>query len=98
MNVSSRHVVILIRQATLLALLCASVRGQGPEAGSEGQTWLRMTISDGRLSDLRWPDFSDYRQHVLKFYRSSGDSLWWVKGMEPTRQARETIALLSAAG
>jgi murein L,D-transpeptidase YcbB/YkuD len=87
-----------IAQAVLLALLCASGLAQAPEASSEGQTWLRTTISDGRLSDLRWPNFSDYRQHVLKFYQLNGDSLWWVKGMEPTRQAGQMIALLSSAG
>lgn len=46
---------------------------------------------------MRWPDFSDYRQHVKKFYELNGDSLWWVKGMEPTAQARQMIAVLLEA-
>jgi murein L,D-transpeptidase YcbB/YkuD len=87
-----------IQLMVLLALLCSSGRAQAPESGSEGQTLLRTTISDGRLPDLHWPDFSDYRQHVGKFYQQNGDSLWWVKGTEPTRQAMQMIALLSAAG
>ncbi len=65
--------------------------------GSEGQAWLRTTISSGS-SDLRWPDFSDYRKHVKKFYELNGDSLWWVKGMEPTAQARQVIAVMLQAG
>ena len=64
---------------------------------SEGQARLRTTISSGS-SDLRWPDFSDYRNHVKKFYEFNGDSLWWVKGMEPTTQARQVIALMLQAG
>lgn len=36
------------------------------------------------LGDLRWPDFHDHNV----------DSLWWVKGTEPTEQARHVIALL----
>ena len=55
---------------------------------------LSAAISRGSFSDLRWPDFSDYSKHVKKFYEFNGDSLWWVKGMEPTAQARQVIALL----
>jgi len=64
------------------------------ELSTEGQAWLDAAISRGSFSDLRWPDFSDYSQYVKKFYEFNGDSLWWVKGMEPTAQARQVIALL----
>ncbi len=67
------------------------------ELSSEGQAWLGTAISRGSFSDLRWPDFSDYSKHVKKFYEFNGDSLWWVKGMEPTAQARQVIALLLKA-
>ena len=64
---------------------------------SEGEARLQSAIGSGLLPDLRWPDFSDYREHVRKFYEFSGGSLWWVKGMEPTAQARQMIALLLQA-
>jgi murein L,D-transpeptidase YcbB/YkuD len=67
------------------------------DLGSEGQAALRTAISGGSFPDLRWPDFSDYREHVKKFYEFSGDSLWWMKGMEPTPQARQLIAILLQA-
>jgi murein L,D-transpeptidase YcbB/YkuD len=67
------------------------------ELSSEGQAWLRAAISRGSFPDLRWPDFSDYGKHVKKFYELNGGSLWWVKGMEPTAQARQVIALLLQA-
>ena len=50
-----------------------------------------------RFPDLRWPDFSDYSPHLNKFYELNENSLWWVKGMEPTPQARQVIALMLQA-
>jgi murein L,D-transpeptidase YcbB/YkuD len=70
---------------------------RAPELSAEGQAWLRTAISSGRFPDLHWPDFSDYSKHVKKFYEFNGDSLWWVKGMEPTPQARQVIALMLQA-
>jgi murein L,D-transpeptidase YcbB/YkuD len=63
----------------------------------EGQSVLRAIVQAGTLSDLRWPDFSDYQNHVRKFYESYGYSLLWVKGMEPTPEAQQVIALLLQA-
>jgi len=71
--------------------------GTSQELSSEGQAWLRVTITGGKFLDLRWPDFSDYRGQVQKFYETNGNSLSWIKGMEPTPQAREVIALLLQA-
>jgi len=70
---------------------------RAPVLSAEGQAWLRTVISSGSFPDLRWPDFSDYSKHVKKFYESNGDSLWWVKGMEPTAQARQVIVLMLQA-
>jgi len=67
------------------------------ELSSEGQAWLHSTISSGNLPDLRWPNFSDYGKHVTMFYELNGNALWWVRGMEPTPQARQMIVLLSQA-
>ena len=81
----------------LMALFCSFAQAQ-VGLSSADQTWLSGAIGSGSFSDLRWPDFSDYRNHVQKFYGLNGDSLWWVKGMEPTSQARQLIALLLQAG
>jgi len=67
------------------------------QLSAEGQATLRAIIQSGNLADLRWPDFSDYTKHVQKFYESSGYALAWVKGMEPTPQARQVIAVLQEA-
>lgn len=64
------------------------------QLSSEGQAWFRSAVTSGSFPDLRWPDFSDYREHVTKFYEFSGGSLWWIKGMEPSAQARQLVALI----
>jgi L,D-transpeptidase YcbB len=77
--------------------LTSSARAQ-VSLSPEGQGWLRTAISSGSADLLRWPNFSDYSKHVQKFYEFNGNSLWWVKGMEPTPQARQVIALMLLAG
>jgi murein L,D-transpeptidase YcbB/YkuD len=63
----------------------------------EGQAALRATIDSGKLAQLRWPDFSDYTKLVKEFYDLYGNSLPWVRGMQPTTQAQQVIALLLQA-
>jgi murein L,D-transpeptidase YcbB/YkuD len=70
----------------------------GPQQLSpEGQASLRGIIQAGNLSDLRWPDFSDYGKLMTEFYQSYGYSLPWVRGMEPSAQTRQVIAILKNA-
>jgi murein L,D-transpeptidase YcbB/YkuD len=64
---------------------------------SDGQASLRSIIQSGNLSELRWPDFSDYRKHMQKFYESYGYSLPWIRGMQPTAQAQQVISVLLKA-
>jgi len=75
----------------------ANVSTKAPELGSEGQVWLLRTIESGNSADLRWPDFSDYRTHVKRFYGFNGYSLWWIKGGEPTVPARQLITFFRQA-
>jgi hypothetical protein len=77
----------------------ASAKSAAPpqQLSSDGQGSLRAIIQAGNLSDLRWPDFSDYKKHMQKFYESYGYSLPWVRGTEPTAQAQQVIALLLQA-
>jgi len=63
----------------------------------EGQTSLRAIIQAGNLADLRWPDFSDYTKLVKEFYDLHGNALPWVRGMEPSPQAKQVIAILLQA-
>src|SRR5882672_3630076 len=67
------------------------------QLSSNGQAALRGIIQSGNLSELRWPDFSDYGKHVQKFYASYGYALPWIRGMQPTAQAQQLIAVLLKA-
>jgi murein L,D-transpeptidase YcbB/YkuD len=64
------------------------------QVSSDGQALLRGIVHSGNLSELRWPDFSDYRNHVQKFYEANEYSLSWTRGMQPTVQAQQLISVL----
>jgi L,D-transpeptidase YcbB len=75
----------------------ASTATPPQQISPEGRASLQAIIQAGNLPDLRWPNFSDYTKHLQKFYNSYGYSLPWVRGMEPSPQARQLIALLLQA-
>jgi murein L,D-transpeptidase YcbB/YkuD len=54
-------------------------------------------VLSGRLPDLRWPDFSDYRVHLKSFYEPSGYGLAWNRQGQATPQARAIIEVLEQA-
>jgi murein L,D-transpeptidase YcbB/YkuD len=58
---------------------------------------LRNIVSSGQLSDLRWPNFSDYRTQVMNFYAANGYTLAWVDNDQPTQQAQEAVQVLKQA-
>jgi murein L,D-transpeptidase YcbB/YkuD len=60
----------------------------------DGQASLDAIIKAANAPELRWPDFSDYKAHVQKFYGFYGGALPWVRGMQPTSQAQQVIAIL----
>jgi murein L,D-transpeptidase YcbB/YkuD len=69
----------------------------GSQLSAGGQAWLHQAVDSGNSPDLRWPNFSDYDQHLKKFYDFNGYSQWWVKGGQPTAQAMQVIAVLRQA-
>jgi L,D-transpeptidase YcbB len=68
-----------------------------PSGTSDVSTLLSGIASAGRLPDLRWPDFSDYREHVQNFYQPSNFTPAWVRTGKPTPQALAVIELLKQA-
>jgi murein L,D-transpeptidase YcbB/YkuD len=75
----------------------ASTATPPQQVSPEGRAWLESTIQSGNLPDLRWPNFSDYRGHLQKFYDSYGYSLPWVRGMQPSPQSQQIILSLLEA-
>jgi L,D-transpeptidase YcbB len=82
------------RRARAQSETSAQAAAPPQQLSPDGQASLRAIILAGNLPELRWPDFSDYRAHVQKFYDSYGEALPWVRGMQPTTQAQQLIAIL----
>ena len=77
-----------------------SRRGSQPvpqPLSTAGKGLLRTLLQAGALSELRWPDFGDYRAHVAKFYETNDFALRWVREMQATQQAQDVIALFCQA-
>ncbi len=94
--------LFLLTNACLVALLLATaaVGSQSPataDVPSQFSVTLRQIAAAGRLTDLRWPDFSDYRIHVANFYDSAGYSSAWLRNNQPTQQAQDLIEVLKQA-
>lgn len=57
----------------------------------------RDLILSGRLDDLRWPDFSDFRADINDFYEPAGYAPAWSRNGTITRQAIDVIEVLKRA-
>jgi len=91
------HNIGAVRRARWQAEGSTSRVAPPQQLSSDGQASLRRIINSGNLSELRWPDFSDYGKHVQKFYEAYRYSLPWVRGMRPTAQAQQVISILLKA-
>lgn len=61
------------------------------------QDELRNLVGQGVLAELRWPDFSDYRVQVQKFYEPTAYALAWIENGNPTLQAEAMITVFGGA-
>src|SRR5215471_14793835 len=75
----------------LLSLLL-HVSGQPALQSQSGNVTalIRSIAAAGRWNDLRWPNFSDYRSDVSRFYQPSYAPAWLDKG-QPTSEALAII-------
>jgi L,D-transpeptidase YcbB len=58
---------------------------------------LSAMIQVGRLSDLRWRNFSNYRSRLREFYEPTDYSPAWLVGNQPTSQAQAMIQVFRDA-
>ena len=58
----------------LLLSVCAPLVAQTVEVppATEGGRLIETLITAGRMDELRWPDFSDYRKHLRNLYGANG--------------------------
>ena len=77
----------------LLAVACMLIDARAQQVS----TALRQIAEAGRLDDLRWPDFTDYRQHVKNLYEPVGYVPAWIRDGQASPQARSVIGILQRA-
>jgi murein L,D-transpeptidase YcbB/YkuD len=64
-----------------------------PESGAA----LSAIVAGGQLSDMRWPDFSDYVVWLKRFYEPANYAPAWIAASQPTAQAVAVIGVLQGA-
>src|SRR3984957_16372269 len=90
--------------ATMIAALCCAASPRDGFAANSpaatatasqvapaGTADLNALIAAGTLPDLRWPNFTDYRDNVKKFYAAGGDSIAWIQNGKASPQAVSMI-------
>jgi murein L,D-transpeptidase YcbB/YkuD len=87
---------ILLLLPWLLALECSSqVAPKTAPANSTSEPIaerLQAIAASGTLADLRWPDFTDYRQSTQKLYTATNYAAVWVRDGQASPQALAVIA------
>ena len=58
---------------------------------------LNAIVASGKLSSLRWPDFSNYRKYIQELYEPLGYTTVWIRNGQPTPQALGLIAALESS-
>ena len=88
--------VIILSLNSIVGLLTRDTVAAANDS-TQTDTTIRDIVAAGKLTDLRWPNFSDYALHVRKFYESSGYAYAWLRKDQPTQQARALIEALQEA-
>ena len=88
----------MVGPVLLVILVAAAGPAVAQQSGDPGvSSQLRGIASAGQLPELRWPNFSDYREHVQNFYQPSGYLPAWIRAGQPTPQALAITELLKQA-
>jgi len=87
----------------MLLIVCAisAIYGEAdsPDVSSSSATAveLKEIVASGYLADLRWPNFSDYKTHLINFYGPTNYAPVWVHGGQPIPQVFSIIDLFKNA-
>src|SRR3974390_3255670 len=90
---ASLYALLLCLPSLARAAAISPISPQAADAASS----LRSIVAAGKLSDLRWPDFSDYRSALQAFYEPAGYQFAWLRNGQPTSQALAVIDALKTA-
>jgi L,D-transpeptidase YcbB len=91
---NKRRLSTLIRFAGAAVALVFSLAGASAGQSSE----IQNLVTSGNLEVMRWPNFSDYRSWLQKFYAPAGYAPAWVQGTQPVPQALALIDRFRDAG
>src|ERR1035437_8855561 len=69
MRTAGFHLLVSALLCAIAVPTCSAAQLSGPEAT------LPSLIESGRLPELRWPDFSEYRAEAEEFYGPTGFAL-----------------------
>ncbi len=73
-----------------VATLTCLITGQQPSD-------IQNLVTSGNLEGMNWPNFSDYRTLLQKFYEPTGYAPAWVQGAQPIPQALALIEVFRKA-
>src|SRR5579864_4199324 len=59
---------------------------------------IQNLVTSGKLEGMRWPNFSDYRDWLRKFYEPTGYAPVWLQGTQLVPQAQSLIDRFKDAG
>ena len=90
-------VLVAATVASLWSITVVSYSHLAAEASAATNATLRDIVAAGQLSDLRWPNFSDYVVNVRNLYQPLGYGVAWLVNGEPTPQAGQVIDVLQQA-
>lgn len=91
--------------ARVLRVLVTAVLGSGvlaamgcaAESQDAGRPPLQQLVQSARLTELRWPAFTDFRPEIERLYERAGWQPLWLEGAHPTDAASRLIARFAAA-
>jgi murein L,D-transpeptidase YcbB/YkuD len=92
MRVAGRSVRFAWATALVLSALTCLVAGQQQPSA------IQTLVASGNMEGMRWPNFSDYRTWLQKFYQPTAYAPAWVHGTQPIPQALSMIELFKDAG
>ncbi|MEQ1947613.1 MAG: L,D-transpeptidase family protein [Bryobacteraceae bacterium] len=87
-----------MRTARLLVLMVAAWQATASaQLGTSCESELCKLAAARTLPSLRWPDFSDQRESVERFYAPTGFAFAWTQNGRPTEAAYRMIQFLTDA-
>jgi murein L,D-transpeptidase YcbB/YkuD len=89
-NIACRRIRFAWGTALLVLSLACFSAGQ--------QADIQNLVTTGNLEGMRWPNFSDYRNWLQKFYQPTGFAPAWVQDSQPGPQALSLIERFRNAG